>query len=365
MSWLDFHRQSERLASEAEIASRQQDPEQARNLYFTAAQAEEKALHEVAIDKPRTYGITAVSAVSLYFKASEWLMARTLAHRCLGSERLPAFAHPQLDDLLDSIRIKQAKVDLDDAQMLVSVRGGEVLPGGAPLELVVEKNQGVKSWLYRTVEHLKGVPHRFRGEPSKDIKDSYRPWLFQAVPGSYQFSATVQPVRQLNMLDTNDLSPKTIVGEAFGILYACADFPDIDLQNKVGDENYQRTFLKLARDFAPTAKERRYRSIEISSASFSEPIVMFQGTRSALNDVIRESRPSLPDGEDKEIRGVLRALHLDDDWIEVSDGNTKWKIERVSEEVDDRIGPMVNQPVIVQAVQTGNRIYFVDLETDE
>ena len=141
MSWLEFHRQSERLASEAEIASRQQDNQLARHLYLSAAQAEEKALLEVEIEKSRTYGITAVSAVSLYFKASEWQLARSLAHRCLGTEHLPAFAYPQLDDLLDSIKIRQAVVDLDGAYMLVSVRGGEVLPGGAPLDLVVAKNQ--------------------------------------------------------------------------------------------------------------------------------------------------------------------------------------------------------------------------------
>ena len=365
MSWLDFHRQSERLASEAEIAFRQQDTAQARKLYFMAAQAEAEALLEVDLEKTRTYGITAVSAVSLYFKAFDWEMARTLAHRCLGAERLPAFAYLQLDDLLDSIKIKQSLISLDDAQMLVSVRGREILPGGAPFDLVISKNQGVKSWLYRTVEYLKGVPHRFRGEPSKYIKESYSPWLFQAAPGSYQFSATVQPVRQLSMLDTNDVSPKAIMEEAFDILFACADSPGANLQDSVKDEYYQRTFLKLARDLAPTEKERRYSSIEVSSGSSPESIVLFSGTRSAINGVIRESRPSLPDGEDKEIRGVLRALHLDDDWIEVSDGTTKWKIERVSEEVDDRIGPMVNHSVVVQAVQTGNRIHFVDLEADE
>ena len=365
MSWLEFHRQSERLASEAEIASRQQDNQLARHLYLSAAQAEEKALLEVEIEKSRTYGITAVSAVSLYFKASEWQLARSLAHRCLGTEHLPAFAYPQLDDLLDSIKIRQAVVDLDGAYMLVSVRGGEVLPGGAPLDLVVAKNQGVKSWLYRTVEHLKGVPHRFRGEPSKYIKDSYRPWLFQAAPGSYQFSATVQLVRQLSMFDTNDMPVSTIVGEAFEILGACAGSPRTSLQDNVKDEDYQRTFLKLARDLAPSEKERRYSSIEVSSGRFSRPIILVPGTRNAINDVIRESRPSVPDGVDKEIRGILRALHLDDDWIEVFDGSENWKIERVSEEIDDRIGPMVNQPVLVQAVQTGNRTTFVDIETDE
>lgn len=365
MSWLEFHRQSEQLASEAEIAVRQQDNQRAQHLYLNAAQAEESALLEVGTEKSRTFGITAVSAVSLYFKASEWQLARSLAHRCLGADHIPAFAYRQLDDLLDSIKIRQAMAGQDEAQLLVSVRGGEVLPGGAPLDLVVAKNQGMKSWLYRTVEHLMGVPHRLRGEPSKSIKDSFRPWIFQAAPGSYQFSTTVQPVRQLSMFNTNDLSAGTIVGEAFDILYACASFPNNRLLSNVDDENYQRTFLKLARDLAPSEREMRYSSIEVSTGKSSAPVVLISSTRRAINEVIRESRPNLPDGVDTEIRGILRALHLDDDWIEVFDGSENWKIERVSEEIDDRIGPMVNQSVVVQAIQTGNRMTFVDIEAEE
>lgn len=117
MSWLEYHRESERLASDGEIALHRGDGIRGRGFYKRAAEAEEKALREVGDDKPRTYGITAVSAVSLYFKAAEWQSARDLAHRCLGSERLPGFAYRQLKDLLDSIKARQAGIDLDAAQI--------------------------------------------------------------------------------------------------------------------------------------------------------------------------------------------------------------------------------------------------------
>ena len=108
MSWLGHHQESEQLASDAEIAAHRGDIPQARELYIKAAQAEEKALQELEFNQSRTYGITAVSAVSLYFKAAQWQTARNLAYRCLGSERLPVFACQQIDDLLDSINTKQA-----------------------------------------------------------------------------------------------------------------------------------------------------------------------------------------------------------------------------------------------------------------
>ena len=67
----------------------------------------------------------------------------------------------------------------------MSVKGGEVVAGGAPLDLIIDKVQIVQSLFYRTAEHLKSLPLRKKGPPSKDIQEGCRPWLFQSVPGSY------------------------------------------------------------------------------------------------------------------------------------------------------------------------------------
>jgi hypothetical protein len=66
------------------------------------------------------------------------------------------------------------------------------------------------------------------------------------------------------------------------------------------------------------------------------------------------------------LKGVLRALDLDDDWLEVAvDGKTE-RVKGVGEAVDDLIGPMVNREVNVR-VQPGPRksLLFVDIEVDE
>ena len=107
MSWLEHHRKSELLASDAETASHQGDNAKGRELYKKAAEAEENALREVGHDQRRTYGITAISAVSLYLKAAEPQAARDLALRCLDSERLPDFAYPQMKELLDGIKSRR------------------------------------------------------------------------------------------------------------------------------------------------------------------------------------------------------------------------------------------------------------------
>lgn len=364
MSWLEDHRESEQLASDAEIAAHRGDIVRARELYERAAEAEANALKKVGADQLRTYGITAVSAVSLYFKAAEWQAARNLAHHCLGSEQLPNFAYRQMEELLDSIKARQAGIDLDTAQIQISMTGGEILPGGAPMDLVVAKIQSIQSLIYRTTEHLVSLPLRKHGGPTEEIRRLCMPWFFQTAPGSYQFLASVQDTQQLKMFDDNFL-PREITNKSFNILQACAESPENGLQEAVTDVDYRKTFLKIARDLAPTEKENRFKRLDIKSANFADPVIFLPATREKINNAIKEYNPSLPSGNEVEIRGILRALHLDNDWIEVIENSVKRRIDRINDEVDDRIGPLVNQPVVVRAVQTGSRMLFIDIEADE
>lgn len=187
MSWIEHHEISERLASQAEAARLDGRREEAPDLYARAAEAEEKALADLDTSKTRTAGISAVSAVSLYYKAARFANAETLAIRWLGFDSLPAFAKEQLRSLLQSIWSEQVRDSVEaqfaPGQVLVSVDGPEIVPGGAPLDLIVDKVRAVQSILHRTAEFLGGLEHRKRGAPSRNIQDSCRPWLFQAPPG--------------------------------------------------------------------------------------------------------------------------------------------------------------------------------------
>ena len=132
MTWLEHHRLSEQYAAEAEIANQRGELTQAQNFYAKAAQAEERALQEVAPDKPRTYGITAVSAVALYFKASELSASQALAYRCLASQRLPEFALQQMEDLLEQVyfqrHLNSKGVALADDEIQLSLSGQDAEP---------------------------------------------------------------------------------------------------------------------------------------------------------------------------------------------------------------------------------------------
>jgi hypothetical protein len=109
MNWAEHHGDSERLASEAGAAIRRGDLQLAAELFGSAAQAEVKALATLGPDKPRTLGITAVSAVALLYKAGELNEAERLAHHVSTLPGLPAFAIDELHGLLQAIGSRQAQ----------------------------------------------------------------------------------------------------------------------------------------------------------------------------------------------------------------------------------------------------------------
>lgn len=172
MSWIQWHQQSEQFASEALIAHRSNDFDRARSLYGQAAAAEHKALGELETGKQRTRGITAVSAVSLWFKAGDFKRAEQLAYLMLIAGDLPEFASSELRTLVQAIWTEGSKQDAGvtflPGQVYISVKGGEVITGGAPLDLIVDKVQTIQSMFFRTIEEFKKLPLRTRGAPTPD-----------------------------------------------------------------------------------------------------------------------------------------------------------------------------------------------------
>ena len=95
-SWIVLHRESERLASEAEIAMRNRRFPEAIDLYAKAARQEEQAALALEPNKKRTIGITAVSAAALHYKAGAFDDAAAVANRWL---RHPGLKQAHVDQL--------------------------------------------------------------------------------------------------------------------------------------------------------------------------------------------------------------------------------------------------------------------------
>ncbi len=372
MNWSRHHDESERLAQQAHFSLRAGDLVQAGRCFEQAAIEEEKALGYLSPEKPRTYGITAVSVVSLMLKSGALETAERLAHKVSAPDYLPPFARDQIRTILQTIWNKQAQkeagITFAPNQLLVSVKGGEVVRGGAPLELIVEKVQEVSSLIYRTVEYLSKKPLRKRGRAPRDIQDRCTPWLFQSVPGSYQFIVAIQSKPQFEMFD-DDFAPEEISRKLIDILKSASESSESAIKEIVAEEDYRSTFLKMARNLAPTGKS--FSQIEIGSAVEAYPSVILSNLSrrqisDMLNPPVAAEVPSVLASETLEIRGVLRALNLDRDIIEIHSENMNYVITETGDVVDDVIGPMVNHNVIVRARggQKSGKLVFIDIERD-
>lgn len=374
MSWNEHHSRSEKLVAEAELLRRTGEHERAGEVYCNAAKEEAVAFDALSVEKVRTRGITAVSAVALFYKGHDYAGAERTAYHCLTAGSIPGFAEAELRNLLQIIwttsSAEKAGVRFVAGDVLVSVKGGQVIHGGAPLELIVRKVEGIQAVLFRTVEMLLDRPFRRRGEPAGDVQSMFRPWLFQAPAGSYQFAVRMQEPEQMQLWNENRPKLERVAETFFQVLRASANDPDKELTNLVPDAQYRAAFLNLTRNLSPSGKT--FDRLEVRDASApDEPLVTLGSeTRTGLNSAIRKLKPSLAQAEDEPttIAGTLRALHLDQDWLEISragDPIEHIRVEDAGDALDDVVGPMVNRQVVVSAIKRGTKYLYRDIELSE
>ena len=366
MSWVELHTESERLAIEAQQATQSRNAGQAEELYKRAAELERRALDELDVSKTRTRGITAVSAVALWFKGGDYSHAEQLAYSMLADPQIPDFAREDLRNLVQAIWTESSKqkagVKFIPGQVTVSVKGGEVITGGAPLDLIVDKVQAIQSMFYRTIEFLNGTPHRRVGRPTKDLQEACRPWLFQSAPGSYQFSVAIQKPKQADFFK-QDMEPDRIAQHFLEIVSASSSENTSDLEKLVPDAKYRNTFLKLARNLAPTGES--FDRIEFRASGEMKPVALGVESRLNINQQLRIQPTILPvaDEVQEDLRGTLRGVHLDKDWLEISVDGVSIHVEGLQDAVDDVIGPMVNRAVVVRVKRISEKkLKFLDIE---
>lgn len=365
MSWAEYHSRSENLAAAAQLVMLG-EPKRALELYAEAAMNEALALDALPQDRTRTLGITAVSAVALWFKARRFAEAQALAYRILANQSMPPFAVEQVRDLLQVTWSEETreKAGFNFAQgaVLVSVSGGQSVRGGAPLDLVVGKVEGIQAMFYRTVEYLQHRPHRKRGAAPKDVQSICRPWLFQAAPGSYQFAVAIENLAQGNLFETLP-TVEEIKSTFIALIRESADNP-ASLSQLVTDREYRGTFLKMVRALAPSGKDFQKLTIR-DGVIDSAPITLAPEVKATITRTLQAELPEQPEkGEPMEVKGVLRGLQLNRDWIEVTVAQGQdVRIWGAGDTVDDIVGPLVNKDVVVQVVRSSNgRWVFRDIE---
>ena len=190
-----------------------------------------------------------------------------------------------------------------------------------------------------------------------------RPWLFQSTPGSYQFAVAIQKEYQQNFL-TPVPTPEDVAECFLRILRVEIEDPEESLTEVVPDSDYRSTFLKLTRNLAPDGESCS--RLDVQTVGDSLPISLGLDVRQDLGRVIRKTRQGneTPDSQTESLHGLLRAVDLDNDWLELAVDNERVRVIAVSEEVDDVIGPLVNRPVIVRVSLVGGKRKFLDIEPE-
>lgn len=119
--WAMAHERSQQLAAQAEDAMRRAEAAQdlqgvadARLLYTEAGLWEAKAMEALPSCQTRTFGITAVSAISLYCKGAAQDNAMRIAIWALAHEGLPKFARTQIEELAAPILASRPKPEGSD-----------------------------------------------------------------------------------------------------------------------------------------------------------------------------------------------------------------------------------------------------------
>lgn len=372
MSWIVHHSRSEQYASQAEIMAKAGDVVTAAELYRLAAVEEAEALGELAPEKTRTIGITVVSAAALWLKAEEYNEVEQIALKWLGEGQLPEFAKMDLRTILQSAwgeqLFRRLGMNFSKGDVLISLSGGEVMFGAAPLDLVHRKVDEIRNILFRVIEMLLGKPLRQRGQPTTEIQDRFRPWLLQTSPGSYQFAVRIQQSRQLPLFPEAEIREDEITAKFLEIVGAAVQDPEGALRDVVPDIDYRKAFLRLTRNLAPTGKS--YRRLEISPSVDRRAGAIVMGPESrtdidqSLQRVTKASREA-SDARHERIAGVLRAVHLDKDWIELHSNDRIVRVERAGDAIDDIVGPMVNHRVLVDVIVRGKKFFYQDIQLDE
>ena len=353
-----LHRQAEELMSQADVLSGMGQHDDASRLYRKAAELEAKVFNRVSQDRPRTRGILAISAVALYRRGGEIDGAIRRAHSYLADPGLPTFAQEELLELLISLyREQQANAagrKLSKDALLVSLRHGMVGLGIVHLDTVVLKLQQFQRFFLRVGEWLTDQPFRVKGPTAQDIVQLCTPVIGEPSPGSFQFELRLESPLQPSLFP-NDmqlrLTPDQMTRTSFSILKAVNNPSSERLVEEISDEQYREAFLKLVRNLLPDGKE--IREIEILALNGIESLSL---TRHSKGIIRQHLSPYMSVVEYEDVlTGILRALDLDNGWVELVESGKHHKC-RIGENkvLDDVVGPFVNRRVRVPGRWTGS-----------
>lgn len=347
----DKHREAEALSAAAANARAEEQLEEALKLYARAASAEEAALSEVPEEKVRTRSVLSVSVASLLYKAHMLDEAEVRIFRVLGLGSLEEWADRQLRELLQVVSDERILVTTlgrrySGATITVALRGGEIGSGTGPLDLILEKAASFRNLVYRFAEWIGKYPLRVRGNPPKELIELIQARASEPAPGSYRLEVRLTEPLQMQVFESPRVRPQAVSDAMFDFFARLTEGTPAQLEELVPESDYRRALLQLTKNLTPLGKRLREIGISRRRDDKIQSVYLTDALPRRIREVLPPREMDESEPRDK-LRGVLRALHLDKNWLEVTkkDGEPV-KCDTVHDMLDDVVGPMVNREVV-------------------
>jgi hypothetical protein len=143
------------------------------------------------------------------------------------------------------------------------------------------------------------------------------------------------------------------------------------LEQAVPQADYRLALVRLARNVIPSGSALTEVEVRTAADSPSEAVYLRPAQRRAASEAIKMLGPPRTETEAEQgtIEGILRALSLDNTWLEIRTESGSQKVRIGPNELDDVIGPMVNRRVAARvhfapAPRRGGRtsVRLIDIE---
>ena len=339
------HRESERVAFDAEQAAKRGATDEAHRIFQQAARLEEAAAQVVPAEEAKVRSLLGISAVSLWLRAADWDEAARAACAFLALPHgLTQGGAQELRALVDRAwRLREMETVVGDGGSYVPLEtklaGGAVRAGLAPSLVVAERRDVLVPLLLRVGEWHNQRKYRKAG-PSA-LAGTLVFYEAPALAASFGLRLLVGQSKQQS-IDSVAATPRVII-EKFLELAATAGRGPSALEEAVSDELYRLSFMRSLRDLAPDG-------CQVGEVTFSSDLPDRSLGRTRF---VPEQRAALTKAlvatgtnETFERTGALKAINLrgKNPGIVLADGS-RFRLKRGQH--DDTIGPKLNRDVRV------------------
>lgn len=373
---MELHDRAQKVTALAESQERDGYVFEAQQLYAEAASIELAAFDTLQSDKQKSRSIVGYSCLTLLYRANEYESALRFARRLLidADSLLPAYV-ARIEDIFDALYYEKRDTrgisKFVNRGMEVRLRGGEIGDGTAPADLFVPIVDAWQSIIVRIAEYLGNYLYRQRGPAPVDLRRALRPQIAPLAPASLRFALVLGDDQQSLFQHADGPDIEKVLKRTVEVVEVLSRGDLAALHDLIANPDYRRVIAQLMRLAMPRKRFVESYVSTIGPAGASIKVHLTRQNAKAFDEAIRREISGAPTSEDVQIRGVLRGLQLDSEWIEIKDSEGKLQhVNTAGVAVEDVIGPLVNQEVIITArrhhrAMLTSKLRLIDIEAAE